>query len=1306
MSVIDSYEKFCKAFKGNPDEVKRAELLLFIQDWIIRIIDKIDEDGADYSFDALIADNSDKAHLRSAKKDAVSRLVDDSDEASRRISENMRENIVRENVRMPVYKVREVNNYGLNWLSRRPGSTIKEKISSAHASIMAVQRRMSLDTGENRLYVAYLKELSELLQSKLEHFPESQLRKEEESFYTQIFSIIRDPHMDEIRRWENMPPNNTLLSDQNYKKIWRCWNELKQLDDLILADDAEIASRICTIFYVEFLTRASGFFCFPQAPVVVDYASYAVELYADGFCGFDENGDVLEIERGENRIDFAYRGAAVGVAFTETALRLTVNGRQERETDIHAGSLYKLVELVLTRLGARKNKRQKTDEPVKAEKRAEKYDAVIMDLFALRPRFLYNDGQKSILKGRLLNQSHIAVRGDGPYTFEIACDKAKAVILREGIESSFVASAVDNASGFQMSKIMHLLEQYISAPQFTWIFPDIYNEFQLSLVHKSARLVFQEVESFPRSLGAAFFYMDSGSFEKTFSRGDFLLVLDIVDFDLSITLIQSLEDKTVADDIPEYGGVIWERHPSLSYSMEKEIQNEIIDKLLEMGCANPEYVYSLLGLAGFQTEAGLLSFVTEGGPAFRISQSVYRAMQAVRMNITDKINGFIGDHRGVIGNRRVHIVSLAPQLLYKGTSSFEVFDYEQALEGCYLYKRLQPRSDTILWRDHLPELAIKLLHGKFNLVDNETVTPEFNVEKRIQIDTIFTLAKNNMGEYHFDLVQKDVNRKTRYAAVVKNPAFPVKEEVPCRLDLTYRYGAEEPYRLLFIPVDKEAAGFVEAKVSWEKAKEYPYMELDYPEAISTREWSEMRDFTGKNGSVDLIEELSKRLRAIGEGYQTVDIRQFDISFRGEEGKRLFSLPAALDGEPVNIIFAETNVDKQKNVRPVSFDHLGVISFDIREASNRGKRRYELDLEACFGNRSIWVNKGHGYASYPYLLMDGNSVKVALFESEFDHPEDFHPGITRVSFEVVPYKDIFKAIKIHDEDAKEPYEERKNYFAVNIRKGSVPGQFTYNAWMYFIMHSIFTGNHSFYDKECPAELRDAFEYARDSWIDMFYSCDDDYVKMRIFNLMSLVAEDVGSDYFEIAQSYLEDYRNNAGKLPGYIGYALGDCTKTDQLHLFDQILKLEPEKTVCILSKAIWGREDYIWNVPVAKTLEYFEIAIGYLRELCRKANPDEKEITMCLEYILGVFRLRKYKDRDLNYRLSMNSLPVRELYDIIEQMIDQGMEPHSFLDLKIQNKGMFEEIPDLLYAMLVYITGEKGAGDIKISGLDSKHVDI
>ena len=123
MNLIDSYEKFCRAFKGTPDEVNSAELLLLLQDWIIRIIDRIDEGSSDYSLDSLIAENTDKSYLRYAKKDAVSRLIDDSYDAVRRISDRMRENIIRENVKMPVYKVREVNSYGLNWLSRRPGAT-------------------------------------------------------------------------------------------------------------------------------------------------------------------------------------------------------------------------------------------------------------------------------------------------------------------------------------------------------------------------------------------------------------------------------------------------------------------------------------------------------------------------------------------------------------------------------------------------------------------------------------------------------------------------------------------------------------------------------------------------------------------------------------------------------------------------------------------------------------------------------------------------------------------------------------------------------------------------------------------------------------------------------------------------------------------------------------------------------------------------------------------------------------------------------------------------------------------------------
>lgn len=84
-------------------------------------------------------------------------------------------------------------------------------------------------------------------------------------------------------------------------------------------------------------------------------------------------------------------------------------------------------------------------------------------------------------------------------------------------------------------------------------------------------------------------------------------------------------------------------------------------------------------------------------------------------------------------------------------------------------------------------------------------------EEKRPISRRFTLAKGK-NEYRFVLVSNDLNRKTQYAAVVRNPAFPLAQDAVCRLDMTYRYGAEDPYRLIFIP-ESPAAGFAEAKVS-------------------------------------------------------------------------------------------------------------------------------------------------------------------------------------------------------------------------------------------------------------------------------------------------------------------------------------------------------------------------------------------------------------------------------------------------------------------------------------------------------------
>ena len=49
MKKIDNYEQFCKSFESEDEIKKKAKLLLFIQNWIIRILEHVEEDTLDYS---------------------------------------------------------------------------------------------------------------------------------------------------------------------------------------------------------------------------------------------------------------------------------------------------------------------------------------------------------------------------------------------------------------------------------------------------------------------------------------------------------------------------------------------------------------------------------------------------------------------------------------------------------------------------------------------------------------------------------------------------------------------------------------------------------------------------------------------------------------------------------------------------------------------------------------------------------------------------------------------------------------------------------------------------------------------------------------------------------------------------------------------------------------------------------------------------------------------------------------------------------------------------------------------------------
>jgi len=1319
MNKIDSYEKYCKAFKGNIDDKNKAKLLLFLQNWIIRLCHSMNEEETNYNLDSLLLWNAHRSNYEKAKKDALSRLIDDSKDVVRQISKNMREKILRENVKLPVYKVREVNSYGMNWLSRRPGRNIKEKISSSNASMMAVQRRMSLDTGENRLFMAYLKEIAELLQIKIDNITCEQISsdefnqlKGEKLFYSHIFSIIKDSDLEEIKRWENMPPNNTLLSDQYYKKIWRCWNELKQIDNIISADDKYISNRLCKYYFICLLTQACKFFRFPQIPVEINYETYSVKLFANNFYGIDLDGKALRIELQDTSVSAFYGDKVVQVIFEGTKLCMYENDKLEHNFDVIPESMYRYVNLSLLKLGCQ----NKIDIPKKEYPKVEKLNSVIINLFSIRPQYCADEGEIKQLQGRLLYQEHRNVANGIERKYYIPCDKANAIEINNNIKTFSVSSAVEDAVSTQMSKLIHLLGRYILANTFTFMFPDIYNEFELSLIHKAARLVYHNVKSFPKSLGAAFAYMANQNFKETFSKGDFLLVIDLVDYNLSLTLLQGLYDENVKKDIPEYGGILWERHPSLSVNIHDEMDG-ITDKLLALGCIDIEQIYKLFGFDGLKSERDKLVSAFDDKHFFCFSNKVNDIVENSKINVTKQVETFLVKHKEIIGKGKIHIVSLASQLLYRGLTDFMYVDESVTINGCKTYEKLQNRSAVTLWRDHLPELAIKLLYGSFNLVDNETITPEFNVEKKISIPNAFTLTKG-IDEYHFHLVQNDLNRKIQYAAIVKNAAFPLKQDIQCKLDMTYQYGADDPYRLSFIPIEKDA-GFVEAKVSWKKVSEYSSENLPCPDFPASLTWNELQHFIGATGEIDLLYGSGNLLdffHAISNGYRVFDLPELKDKLLEIENGGSFSVNFDSDDEKVTVVFKKYKQERQSYNKTINLDELidseelsslTKVSCELEEIKADANLRYSCDLSLGSKYGEIWRQNENGYYCIRTLVIDKTPCVVKFYENLFLDSTNFSPNVSKVNFAIKSNKDNNKkAINIIN---LEDY-GRKYYLASSWRIGARPGKITYAPRNTFILHSVFTGTNSIYDDSCPADLKAAFEEAINPWIDMYNNCQDDFIKAKIFSQMSLMALDIGKAYYNIANECITNYLDKKWSHIKAIGYSLGALDNDSEKEIFNRLKQLPSKAVIDILSRAIWANEEFIQNVDATQIIYYFDEAIEELSEIYQNGE-NVKNITACLELILGVFRLRQFKDKYLCRHISLNNQKVQKLYSIVEEMIlltqEGKLRINFFLKLEITAKNeLYKDVPDILYALLVYITGDEGGSAIKISGLELDNLDV
>ena len=279
--AFDSIDSLYKALADQDEKRSRALLMLMLRHWLTEsshfdpvsgqamptgIIDFMEEISASVQHEP--SDHQ--------IQDRIYRIVSHTKESVLAILGHARDKILREHAMLPMHAVREMDSSSVQWLSRQPGRTLREKLAGK-PYMKAVRRRSSVDTSENRVLKAFLLHLERILIDRQSVLGAAKEETCEELLVT-LQRWFRSEDASEIGVWGNLPPNNTLLQDKRYRKIWDGWLWLQTIDEQILRDSKRVQRDILGVIYWNTLAllNSSGHFRTVQQPMMVDYDNFSI----------------------------------------------------------------------------------------------------------------------------------------------------------------------------------------------------------------------------------------------------------------------------------------------------------------------------------------------------------------------------------------------------------------------------------------------------------------------------------------------------------------------------------------------------------------------------------------------------------------------------------------------------------------------------------------------------------------------------------------------------------------------------------------------------------------------------------------------------------------------------------------------------------------------------------------------------------------------------------------------------------------------------------------------------------------------
>lgn len=854
------YQIFLNSLKGkNP----KAVLLLQLRNWLFSVL-KFDPNTGDpllsdiTSFldkvSGIIPFNKEELEeINNNKFDWIYKSLSYNRRSLLYLLGSPRNEIIRSHERMNIYQAREIDSAGIMEISRRPGRTVKEKVA-VKPTILAVKREQGADTLENRLLKKYLLRLVNVLDERQKCFDELE---NEDSTLSRLYSVIRrwlkSEEADHIGKWQNLPPNNILLHDKNYRKIWRGWQFLLDLDEMVLNDWNNIDRLLSVyIFWKTLSILQSKGSKILQSPIKFDYNKFEI-------CNIPfESANCVRVEAEEYALEMNSNKITV----------ITKEGK-EHLIEIHFDKLIienKVMPGALVTLSDADNVSLKLAKSIDkiSENRTipagfeeeQKYTAINFSEFPYKSVSVSNtDNFESRDFSTSLTRQFWTAKTD-PDWINLETSNSPAA-YSEGVndyeietvsfEDVFFDSEEHMLSEEKLSSaaydFMNSIRDFYNTNTLYYLLPDYLEDFSLSRIRSTANTVFPSANPVPSSIGTVFAFHKSEEFTNlSLCENDFVFVIEKSN-DNSVFSITPIQAKTTFElnnqkvlklsDYPEIPyGIRWEHHPSVI------IENYDPSKVMD-------YIQATVSKTEGIEKAGKIVII-----------SGQKSIEHARLELPAD-NWFFFN------------------------KSFEASD------GAAFCAHIQEMVKEIpMWSEHLPVLQMTYLkNGKrsgSNLTYGKTVLPIRGQRQRIEIPDVFILNKK-VRTYHFRLSRgnSDTSSALRYEACLNNVAFPLERNTECRLEMYYTYGEEHPFELYFVPVN--SSELIRAKVEWKKIDEASFPVPNFPplrnwtefikwENVKTKKINNLVDWTNRN--FIYIDELQKF--CTGEKFEAKEFARYTI----------------------------------------------------------------------------------------------------------------------------------------------------------------------------------------------------------------------------------------------------------------------------------------------------------------------------------------------------------------------------------------------------------------------------------------------